>query len=183
MVSPMKEITRINRLPARRLRRGESGQAFIEFSLIIMVMTVMLFGLIDFGRFIYQRQVVVNLSREGANLVLRNTSPDVAAAAVLNSSSPLTMNTKGRLFMSTVSNSNGTVQVTSQWATGGLNSVSSKIGAVNSTANMPSTPTKIPAAGKNLYVTEVYYSFTPITPLGKLLKLVMPATLYDVAYF
>jgi hypothetical protein len=101
----------------------------------------------------------------------------------MNSASPLLMSTKGRIIMSTVTNSNGTLRVTSQWSTGGLNSVSSKIGTVGNTASMPATPTVIPAAGKNLYVTEVYYSYTPITPIGNLLKLALPGTVYDAAYF
>lgn len=171
-------------LPAtRRPRRKESGQAFIEFSVVVMVLVVLVFGLIEFGRFIYQRQVVTNLSREGANLVLRNTAPNIAAAAVMNSASPLAMSTKGRIIMTTVYNSNGTVKVTSQWSTGGLTSAASKIGTVGNKANMPTNTTVIPSVGKNLYVAEVYYSYTPITPIGKILKLTMPGTVYDVAYF
>jgi len=179
----MKTSQQINRLPSRQPEQGESGQAFVEFSLVVMVMTIMLFGLIDFSRFIYERQVATNLSREGANLVLRNTSVTNAAAAVMSSAAPLKMGTNGRLIMSTVSNSNGTLRVSSQLSTGGLNSVSSKIGNLSGTANMPATPTVIPAAGKSMYVAEVYYSFTPITPVGKMLKLVLPSYIYDAAYF
>jgi len=181
----MKNFQRISQRLARILRCGESGQAFIEFAFVAMMLVVMLFGLIDFGRFVYERQILVNLSREGANLVLRNTPVTNAAAAVMISSSPLKMGTQGRLIMSTVFNSNGVRYVTSQLSTGGLTGAAapSKIGTVNGTATMPTTPTVIPAAGKSMYVTEVYYRFTPITPIGKLLKIAAPSNLYDVAYF
>src|SRR5689334_6984144 len=54
-----------------------SGQALVEFALISLVLITLLFGLIDFGRAILVRQVMVNLSREGANLASRGTSfPD-----------------------------------------------------------------------------------------------------------
>jgi len=34
-----------------------------------------------------------------------------------------------------------------------------------------------------MYITEVFYTFAPITPVGKMLNFVMPSTLYQVAYF
>ena len=37
--------------------------------------------------------------------------------------------------------------------------------------------------GKTVYITEVFYSYQPITPIGSLLGIVMPSTLYEVAYF
>ncbi|MEI6082959.1 MAG: TadE/TadG family type IV pilus assembly protein [Verrucomicrobiota bacterium] len=180
----MPTLQHIRQRLTRFLRHGESGQAFIELAFVVMMLAVLLFGLIDFGRFLYERQIVVNLSREGANLVLRNTAVTNAATAVMNSASPLKMATQGRLIMSTVTNSNGVRRVTSQYATGGLASGSaSKLGVLNAVATMPATTTVIPAAGKVLYVTEVYYKFTPITPVGKLLQLAAPSNLYDVAYF
>ena len=43
--------------------------------------------------------------------------------------------------------------------------------------------TTIPQPGGTIYVTEVFTSFTSITPLGAFVGYTMPPTLYDVAYF
>ena len=38
-------------------------------------------------------------------------------------------------------------------------------------------------SGQSIYVAEVFYSFQPITPIGNLLNLALPSTLYEAAYF
>jgi len=37
--------------------------------------------------------------------------------------------------------------------------------------------------GQTIYVTEVFYTYQPITPIGNLMKITMPSTLYEAAYF
>ena len=59
-----------NSTTVRIRRRSESGQAFIEFTFVVLMLIIMLFGLIDFGRAIYEHEVLTNLSREGARLAL-----------------------------------------------------------------------------------------------------------------
>ena len=147
------------------------------------MMMVMLFGLIDFGRVIYERQILVNLTREGSNLASRGTTLSDTMTAVFTSASPLNMNTSGRVIVTTVFNSNGTFVVSGQLAQGGV-SATSKVGTgVGNKATLPAAAVGIPQLNQTLYVTEVFYSFTPITPIGKLLKLALPTALYDVAYF
>ncbi|MFN0147609.1 MAG: TadE family protein [Dehalococcoidia bacterium] len=51
---------------ARNWRNGQSGQALVEFSLILPVFLMLLFGLVDFGRGFYTWQLVTNAAREGA---------------------------------------------------------------------------------------------------------------------
>ena len=48
---------------------------------------------------------------------------------------------------------------------------------------MPSGATNVLDQGQTLYVTEVFYSYTPMTPIGSFLKTSLASTLYDVAYF
>ena len=50
----------------RSWRDGEKGQALVEFSLILPVFLLLLFGLVDFGRGYYTWLVVTNAAREGA---------------------------------------------------------------------------------------------------------------------
>lgn len=51
----------------RRSRRGR-GQALVEFALVIPVFLLVLFGLIDVGRFVYLNSTLSQAAREGARL-------------------------------------------------------------------------------------------------------------------
>src|ERR1039458_3356865 len=61
------------RIVARFSQPGESGQAFVEFTLVVFILMALLFGAIDFCRAIFMRQLLINLSRETANLEARGT--------------------------------------------------------------------------------------------------------------
>jgi Flp pilus assembly protein TadG len=175
----------------RRQSSGrESGQALLEFALVALILIAMVFGIIDFSRAIYQKQVISHLTREGSNLASRSTSTTPlsdAALAVVNGATPLNLNTNGYVIVSSVENNNGTCQITDQVAMGG-NSAGSKIGTKGSTSPTLPQPcsnngTGLPQKGQTMYVTEVFYTYQPVTPVGSILNIVMPSQLYDVAYF
>ena len=161
----------------------------IEFALIVMVLAVMLFGVIDFSRAIYERQVIINLTREGSNLAARGVgdspaeSVSNAVTAVIAAANPLNLNTKGRVIISAVVNSNGIFRVTTQLSKGGITATSKVRTGTGVPATMPATNPVIPRPNQTTYVTEVFYNFVPITPVGKLLKIILPSQLYDAAYF
>ena len=46
--------------------RSHKGQALVEFTLILPLLALMLFGIVEFGLLIYNQQVITNASREGA---------------------------------------------------------------------------------------------------------------------
>lgn len=48
--------------------RRERGAAAVEFALILPLMILLLAGIIDFGRFFYTQNIVVNAAREGARM-------------------------------------------------------------------------------------------------------------------
>ena len=168
---------------------GRSGQAMIELALVVMVLVVMVFGVIDFSRAIYERQVITNLTREGSNLAARGVGDSPAESitnavnSVIASANPLDLNTKGRVIISAVVNSNGIFRVTAQLSKGGITATSKVRSGTGVPAAMPATTPVIPQPNQTTYVTEVYYNFVPITPIGRLLKKTLPAQLYDVAYF
>jgi Flp pilus assembly protein TadG len=178
-------MTKTTRTDVRLHARSESGQAYIEFAFVVMMLAVMLFGLIDFGRFIYEKQVMVNLSREGSNLASRGTNLSNTVAAVLASSSPLNLTIQGAgvIVTSVTNNGSGQVFVKAQLAGGGVSSAASKVGSVGSPATIPAVNTQLPPVNQTLYVTEVFTSFRSITPIGNLLKITLPKTNYDAAYF
>jgi Flp pilus assembly protein TadG len=49
-------------------RRRRSGQGLVEFSLVIPVFLLMIFGVIDGGRFVYMSSVLSQAAREGARV-------------------------------------------------------------------------------------------------------------------
>ena len=163
---------------------GQSGQAFIEFVFVAIMLMVLLLGLIDFGRAIYDRQILTNLSREGSNLASRGTTFSDTVAAVTNSANPLDFRGKGRVIVTQVFNSNGTFRITNQQSSTFGIAATSRVGTgVGSPATLPTTAVALPQSNQYLYVTEVFYLYQPITPVGRLLSIALPTNLYDVAFF
>jgi Flp pilus assembly protein TadG len=158
-----------------------------ELAFVALMLILLVFCLIDFCRAIYQSQIIVNLTREGSNLASRGTGSTTdevlsnAVSAIVSSAYPLNINTDGRIIISAVVYSNGLFVVTSQQAQGSLPVISRVHNGIGSGAVMPKTSP--PLTNQPVYVTEVYYSFVPATPVGKLLYFALPSTLYDVAYF
>lgn len=75
-----------------RRTRPSRGQAVVEFTLVAPLFFVLLFGIIDFGRYVYYVQVINNAAREGARYAIvhgsngiPSTGPpdDPAGAAVI----------------------------------------------------------------------------------------------------
>lgn len=162
--------------------RGCSGQALVEFALVSLLLVALLFGLIDFGRAIMVRQVMVNLTREGSNLASRNTTLTDTLNALAVSANPLAIDQKGLIILTSVSrDATGKLSITAQQSRGGI-SASSKVGTTASTSvNLPTA--SLPATNQTLYVTEVFYQYSPVTPVGKLINGNVPAVLYDAAFF
>jgi Flp pilus assembly protein TadG len=61
-----------SRGPVRRLlhrfRQTEAGQSLVEFTMILPIFLVLMFGLVDFGRAFYTWLLVTNAAREGARV-------------------------------------------------------------------------------------------------------------------
>lgn len=52
----------------RRLRGTETGQALVEFTMILPIFLLLLFALVDFGRGFYSWLILTNAAREGARV-------------------------------------------------------------------------------------------------------------------
>jgi Flp pilus assembly protein TadG len=164
----------------------------------------MLFAMIDFSRAISMKQVMIDISREGANEAARGAGDTVAATisnamtAVIAGANPLNINLHGQVIISAVMNSNGMYLITNQLSEGALTQPS-KIGvlnavgtgATNSAVVMPllaSNGAEVPQPNQTSYIAEVYYNFQPATSLGSVFVLGMRGftvtnLFYDVAYF
>lgn len=166
------------------MRNRARGLAVVEFCLVLPVMLVMMFGIIDFGSAILTRQVLINLSRETANLASRGTPLADALAAAQQSAAPLHLSTDGYVILTEVyRDAAGATTILHQIAQGGRPGAS-RIGAgIGTKAVLPATTVQIPPRGQTLFVAELYYQAAPITPLGKLLNFSFGDSYYDVAFF
>jgi Flp pilus assembly protein TadG len=167
----------------RRWKRApDSGQALVEFALTATLMLTLVFGLVDFSRAIYIAQVIANLTGEGSSMASRGTTLSDTATAVIAASTSLNLTTSGQVIVSSVFNNNNRIQLTGQASQGGLGAISQIGSVIGGTALLP--PTVVPQLNQTVFVTEVFYQYKPITPIGNLLTgTVLPSKLYDVAYY
>ena len=168
-----------------RLAQGrQQGLAVVEFAMILPILLLLFFGIVDLGRIVLTRQILINVSREASNLASRGTSPADAVAAALISAQPLKIPTDGYVIVTEVFRDiNGKTTVRSQTKSGGYPKPS-KIGAsTGAAATLPATPTSVPPNGQSIFATEVYYHSVAITPLGTLINMTVGDTFYDVAFF
>lgn len=179
-----------------KIATEQSGQALVEFAIALVILCVFVFGIIDFGRAIYAVEVMKNLAGEGSSMASRGTSPATTAQTVVNyAGSDIALSSQGCVIVTAVTNVTGhaSPQVTAQASQCGV-PTSSKIGCLqgqglcgNSNATLPAQATaalQSEAAGSSLYVTEIYYNFTTVTPVQALLGgNVLPSQWYTAAYY
>ena len=54
---------------------SQNGAATVEFAIVLPLLVILVFGIIDFGLLLYNKQVITNASREGARAgIARSTT-------------------------------------------------------------------------------------------------------------
>ena len=67
---------------ARRVARGESGAALVEFAIVLPLLFFLILGMFDYGLMLHSRGLVGNASREAARLGAVDPNPvDIEAKA------------------------------------------------------------------------------------------------------
>ena len=170
------------RLDSRRsIGRDNSGQALVEFAISATMLLTLLFGLIDLSRAIYFEELITNLTGEGSSMASRGTTLTNTAAAVVAAAGQLNLSTDGQVIVSSVFNNNGKITLTGQVSQGGIGAGSLVGGVIGGPASLPAAA--VPQANQSIYITEVFYQYRPITPIGNFLTTLVPTQLYDVAYY
>ena len=170
---------------AVRVATTQTGQAMFELALLVPLLCLVMFAIIEYGRALNYEQKLVDLSRQGSNMASRGTALATAASTVAQNSAPLNVAGAGEVIITSVARVNNVDTITGQASSGPLG-VSSKIGTgVGSRATVPTTADDIFTnnSGQTVYITEIYYPLQQITPIGRMWGLVLPSTLYQVAYF
>jgi hypothetical protein len=197
----------MTRLNATRLR-SERGQSILEFAMMLPLVILLVLGVTEVSWALLDQHVVTKLTREGSNLISRDTSLQDAAMALR------TMGTRPVDFSS--GNSKLIFSVIMRVATTGTSNFGRDVlyqryeyggslgssmittrgagsfgGAPEYQANNPNNDTSLqitnlPANflvnGGMMYVTEIYTRHTLLTPFDRF-GITIPNTLYSIAYF
>ena len=65
-----------------RMLAGSSGQSLVEFAIMLPLVLLIVLGVVEVGFALLDQQVVTRLTREGSNLISRDTSLADAATAM-----------------------------------------------------------------------------------------------------
>ena len=89
------------------MRGRQRGIAAVEFALMLPLLLILLFGVIDACRALQANIIMVNISREGANLVARGSTPVETGSqdiiyALMASTPPLNVNQQGMVYITRV---------------------------------------------------------------------------------
>jgi hypothetical protein len=184
------------------------GQSLVETAMVLPLLILVLLGVVELGMALQHQHAVTSLSREGANLISRDTSLEDATTALASlSTRPVALDQNTRVILSvlrrgaTVGTANfdrlvlyqrhefGTYSAASRLATRGRGSFGGAPDflAVNSDEDTSLQVTNAPAGlvtvrGGLVYVTEIFSRHTLITPIDRF-GVTVPSVLYSVAYF
>jgi Flp pilus assembly protein TadG len=192
-----------------RALTGSSGQSLVEFAMLLPFVLVIALGVVEVGWALLDSLVVTSLSREGSNLISRDTSLQDAGTALTSMSSlPVDFANGSSVIFSVVrmgatqgtANNNALVLYQrrqfgtfSGTATSQVNSAGGSFGgapdyqAMNADNDTSLQVTGLPAnlivvPGGTIYITEIFTTHTWITPLNNF-GIMVPQTLYSIAYF
>ena len=191
-----------------KLLKDTRGQSVIEFAMVTPLLVLIVLGVVEVSYALLDQHVITKLSREGSNLISRDTSlADSAAALKSMSGRPVDFNTNARMIFSvvrrgaTTGTSNfdkdvlyeryeyGALSASSMISTRGSASYGTgpDYAAANPDGDTNIQVTNLPAGitlttGGTLYITEIYVQHELITPFDKF-GVNVPKILYSIAYF
>ncbi len=157
----------------------QSGQAMIELALTLPFLVMLAMGIIDFSRAIQFDNVLIAMSREGANLASR--TPEEPAkmnniiTALVTTAEPLAMSTRGMVYITRIrGRADGSGEVEGQFrAASGARSISSQVWSCGSWRgdNSCAVPNPAPVvrlplalrANETVYVAETAYQHEMLT--------------------
>jgi Flp pilus assembly protein TadG len=195
------------RIRFERLALDAKGQSMIEMAMVLPLFVLLVLGIIEFSYALLDEHVVNKLTREGSNLISRDTTLSDAATALTNmQTQPVNFSANSTVIFSVIKHvattgaanydkdvlyqrySYGSLSATSKLSTRGSGSFGSapNYQAINSdndtSLQLTNLPANLTTLGGMAYATEVFSSHPLITPFDKF-GVALPTTLYSIAYF
>lgn len=172
---------------------GENGQALLELALVLPLLVLLALGVFDFSRAIHAKNIITNVSREGASLASRSSLPQTDIMnALAYTAQPLDMNNRGMIYITKVTggiNTTGsnvhpiiqdTINDQTRWK--GKTSPQSKVwNPTDANTNAKNLGTLSLNNGDAVYVVEVFYDYQSIFSIGN--KMLQSHKLYSMTIF
>jgi hypothetical protein len=93
----------MNTLQRMLKKRTATGSAAVEFAFILPLLVLLALPIFDFARVIQANMILINLSREGANLASRSSqTPQTIMNALAATAPPLNMGSNGMIYITKV---------------------------------------------------------------------------------
>ena len=73
----LRGVDEVIRRFARRLRKNDSGASLVEFAFVASILFALVFGIIEFGWYLYGHIAVTSAAREGARVAILKDATDV----------------------------------------------------------------------------------------------------------
>lgn len=188
-------------------RHRERGQSMVEMAVILPLLVIVVLGVVEVSYALMDQHVVTKLTREGSNLISRDTAlADAASVLKAMSSRPVDFDTHSKVIFSVIRKgaTTGTTNfgkdiLYARYEYGAL-AASSVIQAgggsygpapdyqalnADSDAGLQLSglpPGLVVGTGSMVYVTEVFTKHELITPFDKF-GVTVPSVLYSIAYF
>ena len=168
--------------------KQSDGQTMVELALILPILLLLSFGVFEYSRSVLTKNIITNMSREGANLAARTqTDPQTIMSALATTADPLDMGTSGMIFITEVmgiDDGTGTVNPIVQkqyryvnggysansmvwggcgsWSGGECNVSGSPIADLEGDGGTISGMEAVINDGETVYAVEVFYDYAPI---------------------
>ena len=185
--------------------RSERGQSIVEFAICLPLLLVLVLGVVETSNALMSQHIITKTAREGSNMISRETRLTDAGTALQNmSSAPGSFNSTTKVIFSVLLRSqtgsnNGFLVLYQRHQVGNLSLPGSRLNGSGSfpaandyTATNPNNTASLRVTngppgiagvpGGMIYVTEVYTTYTPMTPLNNF-GVTVPSVLYSIAYF
>ncbi len=164
------------------LRRCATGNVAVEFALAVPVLLFLMLGSAEMARFVLLYQKMERVATTVSDLVARAETISESQitdifAAVDQVAAPFDLPDLGVVFVSSITNADGTGPVIAwQRHGGGVYSATSELGNQGDPPVLP--PDFVVREGETAIISEVYYDFTPF--LSEMI--VKPQVIYRVAH-
>jgi hypothetical protein len=170
-----------------KILKQSKGQSVVELALILPVLLLLSFGVFEYSRSILTKNIITNMSREGANLAARTQElPQTIMDAIATTAEPLDLGTNGMIYITQVlgvdngGTVNPIVQAQYRYANGGYLANSRVWGSCASWTDGECTVSGSPIAdlegdggtisgmeaaindGETVFAVEVFYDYAPI---------------------
>ena len=188
--------------------RSQKGQSIAEFAMVLPLLVMLALGVIEVSFALFDQHVITKLSREGANLISRDsTIQDATAALKAMSARPVNFDNGSKVIFSVIKRGattgtanynqlvlyqryeygnmtgDSTIRTSGSASFGGPPNYEATNSDNNTSlrvTNLPNTLAVTP--GGMVYVTEIYTRHVLFTPFDRF-GVNLPRTLYSIAYF